>query len=124
MDRIRWRCQVSYGFRLLPLFSEVTVAYSTRIETGELSECTFHCVRSETSKSSRLKPFNKMGLYFPSVDGPFWTQDFGMPFNPFKNSRCRNYNTQKEHIILTFGLCSQVHIFWFRREGFSCLVVV
>jgi pentatricopeptide repeat protein len=28
------------------------------------------------------KHFNKMNLYFPSVDGPFWTRDFGMAFDP------------------------------------------
>jgi len=36
-----------------------------------------------------VKPFNKMGLYFPSVDGPFWTQDFGMPFDPHRHDQNR-----------------------------------
>ena len=26
------------------------------------------------------KPFIKLGLHFPSIDGPFWT-DYGVPFN-------------------------------------------
>ena len=29
-----------------------------------------------------VKHFHKMGLYFPGVDEPFWTTDFGMPFDP------------------------------------------
>ena len=29
-----------------------------------------------------VKIFNQMGIYFPSVDEPFWTTDFGMPFDP------------------------------------------
>ena len=39
-----------------------------------------------------VKPFNKMNLYFPSVDGPFWTRDFGMPFDPRRHDhrfQCR-----------------------------------
>ena len=27
------------------------------------------------------KPFFKLGLHFPSVDGPFW-RNYGMPYNP------------------------------------------
>ena len=29
-----------------------------------------------------VKTFKKMNLYFPGVDEPFWTTDFGMPFDP------------------------------------------
>jgi len=36
-----------------------------------------------------VKPFNKMGIYFPSVDGPFWTQDFDMPFDPHRHDQNR-----------------------------------
>ena len=32
-----------------------------------------------------VKHFNKMGLYFPGVDEPFWTTDFGMPFDPHRH---------------------------------------
>ena len=35
-----------------------------------------------------VKTFNKMGLYFPGVDEPFWTTDFGMPFDPRRHG-CR-----------------------------------
>ncbi|MDC3321073.1 pentatricopeptide repeat-containing protein, partial [bacterium] len=35
------------------------------------------------------KHFNKMNLYFPSVDGPFWTRDFGMPFDPQRHGHSR-----------------------------------
>ena len=34
-----------------------------------------------------VKHFQKMHLYFPAVDEPFWTTDFGMPFNPRRHSR-------------------------------------
>ena len=44
----------------------------------------------------RIKPshhlvetFNKMHLYFPAVDEPFWTTDFGMPFDPHRHGRRR-----------------------------------
>ena len=29
-----------------------------------------------------VKHFRKINLYFPAVDEPFWTTDFGMPFDP------------------------------------------
>ena len=29
-----------------------------------------------------VKHFTRMKLYFPAVDEPFWTSDFGIPFNP------------------------------------------
>ena len=34
-----------------------------------------------------VKPFNKINLYFPAVDEPFWTSDFGMPFDPLRHGR-------------------------------------
>ena len=34
-----------------------------------------------------VKTFNKMNLYFPAVDEPFWTTDFGMPFDPRRHGR-------------------------------------
>ena len=34
-----------------------------------------------------VKPFTKMQLYFPAVDEPFWTTDFGMPFDPRRHGR-------------------------------------
>ena len=44
----------------------------------------------------RIKPshhlvetFNRMKLYFPAVDEPFWTNDFGMPFDPRRHGRQR-----------------------------------
>ena len=33
------------------------------------------------------KPFNQMRIYFPAVDEPFWTTDFGMPFDPRRHGR-------------------------------------
>ena len=35
------------------------------------------------------KHFRKMGLHFPAEDGPFWTTDFGMPFDPRRHGRRR-----------------------------------
>ena len=29
-----------------------------------------------------VKHFHRLNLYFPAVDEPFWTSDFGIPFNP------------------------------------------
>ena len=34
-----------------------------------------------------VKHFNQMNLYFPAVDEPFWTSDFGMPFDPRRHGR-------------------------------------
>ena len=34
-----------------------------------------------------VKHFHKMNLYFPAVDEPFWTTDFGMPFDPLRHGR-------------------------------------
>ena len=34
-----------------------------------------------------VKTFNQMGIYFPAVDEPFWTTDFGMPFDPRRHGR-------------------------------------
>jgi hypothetical protein len=34
-----------------------------------------------------VKHFHKMNLYFPAVDEPFWTTDFGMPFDPRRHGR-------------------------------------
>ena len=34
-----------------------------------------------------VKHFHKMGLYFPGVNEPFWTTDFGMPFDPRRHGR-------------------------------------
>ena len=36
-----------------------------------------------------VKTFNQMKIYFPSVDEPFWTTDFGMPFDPRRHGRRR-----------------------------------
>ena len=36
-----------------------------------------------------VKCFTKMNLYFPAVDEPFWTTDFGMPFDPHRHGRRR-----------------------------------
>jgi hypothetical protein len=36
-----------------------------------------------------VKTFNQMGIYFPSIDEPFWTTDFYMPFNPRRHGRRR-----------------------------------
>ena len=36
-----------------------------------------------------VKPFNQMRIYFPGVDEPFWTTDFGMPFDPHRHGRHR-----------------------------------
>ena len=36
-----------------------------------------------------VKTFNQMGIYFPAVDEPFWTTDFGMPFDPRRHGRRR-----------------------------------
>ncbi len=38
-----------------------------------------------------IKPFTCMipPLYFPAVDEPFWTTDFGMPFDPRRHGRIR-----------------------------------
>ena len=36
-----------------------------------------------------VKPFACMNLYFPAVDEPFWTTDFGMPFDPRRHGRRR-----------------------------------
>jgi hypothetical protein len=36
-----------------------------------------------------VKHFAKMKLYFPAVDEPFWTTDFGMPFDPLRHGRRR-----------------------------------
>ena len=45
-------------------------------------------------RDSNLKPdkhtvkhFTRMNLYFPAVDEPFWTTDFGMPFDPRRHGR-------------------------------------
>jgi pentatricopeptide repeat protein len=35
------------------------------------------------------KTFNQMGIYFPAVDEPFWTTDFGMPFDPRRHGHHR-----------------------------------
>ena len=37
-----------------------------------------------------VKCFTKMNLYFPAVDEPFWTTDFGMPFDPHRHGRRRH----------------------------------
>ena len=34
-----------------------------------------------------VKHFTKMDLYFPAVDEPFWTTDFGMLFDPRRHGR-------------------------------------
>ena len=34
-----------------------------------------------------VKHFKQMNLYFPAADEPFWTTDFGMPFDPQRHSR-------------------------------------
>merc|ERR1712196_752384 len=34
-----------------------------------------------------VKPFTCMNLYFPAVDEPFWTTDFGMPFDLRRHGR-------------------------------------
>ena len=36
-----------------------------------------------------VKTFNQMGIYFPGVDEPFWTTDFGMPFDPRRHGHRR-----------------------------------
>merc|ERR1712196_529704 len=36
-----------------------------------------------------VKHFTKMNLFFPAVDEPFWTTDFGMPFDPRRHGRHR-----------------------------------
>ena len=36
-----------------------------------------------------VKAFNKMKLYLPAMDEPFWTTDFGMPFDPRRHGRRR-----------------------------------
>ena len=36
-----------------------------------------------------VKHFTKMNLYFPGVDEPFWTTDFGMSFDPRRHGRHR-----------------------------------
>ena len=36
-----------------------------------------------------VKHFHRMGLYFPAIDEPFWTTDFGMPFDPRRHGRRR-----------------------------------
>ena len=35
------------------------------------------------------KHFKQMNLYLPAVDEPFWTTDFGMPFDPRRHGRRR-----------------------------------
>ena len=35
------------------------------------------------------KHFHKMRLYFPGEDEPFWTTDFGMPFDPRRHGHRR-----------------------------------
>ena len=46
------------------------------------------------------KPFFKLGLYFPSVDGPFW-RDFGVPFDicrsSFRNTRHSHQSSRRHH---------------------------
>jgi hypothetical protein len=37
------------------------------------------------------KHFKKMNLYFPGIDEPFWTTDFGMPFDPQRHGPRRRY---------------------------------
>ena len=39
-----------------------------------------------------VKPFTCMNLYFPAVDEPFWTTDFGMPFDPRRHGRRDKFN--------------------------------
>ena len=34
-----------------------------------------------------VKPFTCLDLYFPAVDEPFWTTDFGIPFDPRRHMR-------------------------------------
>ena len=34
-----------------------------------------------------VKHFTQMNLYFPGIDEPFWTTNFGMPFDPRRNGR-------------------------------------
>ena len=36
-----------------------------------------------------VKPFTCMNLYCPAVDEPFWTTDFGKPFDPRRHGRRR-----------------------------------
>jgi hypothetical protein len=48
-----------------------------------------------------VKHFHKMNLYFPAVDEPFWTTDFGMPFDTStRSSLSLSFNTQIIHYIL------------------------
>ena len=46
--------------------------------------CKMRDVKLQPDKHT-VKHFNKMGLYFPGVDEPFWTTDFGMPFDPHRH---------------------------------------
>jgi hypothetical protein len=34
-----------------------------------------------------VKHFHKLRLFFPAVDEPFWTTDFGMPFDSSRHGR-------------------------------------
>ncbi len=38
-----------------------------------------------------VKHFHKMNLYFSGVDEPFWTTDFGLPFDPQRHGPHRRY---------------------------------
>ena len=44
--------------------------------------CKMRDLRIKNHLTTLCENFNQMNLYFPGVDEPFWTTDFGMPFDP------------------------------------------
>ena len=76
------------GYRMLYSRGNFRENYQFRAERMYFWLCKMRDLRLQPSHHT-TEHFRKMGLYFPVVDGPFWTTDFGMPFDPRRHGRQR-----------------------------------
>ena len=76
------------GYRMLYSRGNFRENYQFRAERMYFWLCKMRDLRLQPSHHT-VKHFHKMRLYFPAVDGPFWTTDFGMPFDPRRHGRQR-----------------------------------
>eukprot|EP00938_MAST-03A_sp_MAST-3A-sp1_P006124 g6124.t1 len=76
------------GYRMLYHGRNFRENYQFRAERMYFWLCQIRDLRLQPDPHT-VKHFHKMGLYFPAVDEPFWTTDFGMPFDPQRHGRRR-----------------------------------
>ena len=74
------------GYRMLYSGRNFRENYKFRAERMYFWLCKMRDLRIKPNQHT-VKPFTKMQLYFPAVDEPFWTTDFGMPFDPRRHGR-------------------------------------